>query len=158
MACGGVVVKLFRGDETPDIGKLIVSLARECGASGAGALAVFVGFVKGVVDGRRVEYLEYEVYEPIAIEVLERIGHSVLEKYEGVKSVHIYHCVGRAEPGELTLAVLVVGVSRKEAMEALKEVVERVKHEPPIYKLEAREDGRFWVIGDGVRIAGKESG
>ena len=155
LACGGVVVRLFRGNDVPDIGRLVVELERECSVFGAGALALFIGFVKGVVDGKRVMYLEYEAYESVAVEVLRRIGLSVLEKYDGVKSVHIYHRVGRAKPGELALAVLVVGVSRKEAMEALKEVVERVKHEPPIYKLEVREDGRFWVLGDGVRIAGK---
>ena len=155
MACGGVIVRLFRDNEVPNIGRLVAELAKECSVSGAGALALFIGFVKGVVDGKRVMYLEYEAYEPIAVEVLRRIGLNILEKYEGVKSVHIYHRVGRARPGEPTLAVLVVGVSRKEAMEALREVVEKVKHEPPIYKLEVREDGRFWVLGDGVRIAGK---
>ena len=157
LVCGGVVVRLFRDGEAPNISRLVTELARECGVSGAGALALFMGFVKGVVDGKHVEYLEYEAYEPVAVDVLGRIGGSILEKYKGVKSVHIYHRVGRAGVGEITLIVLVVGVSRREAIEALKEVVERVKHEPPIYKLEVREDGRFWVIGDGVRIAGEES-
>jgi len=155
LACEGVVVRLFRDDEVPDIGELVTELARECGVSGAGALALFVGFVKGVVDGKHVEYLEYEAYEPVAVEVLELIGRSILEKYKSVKSIHIYHRVGRARPGELTLVALVVGVSRKDTMETLREVVERVKHEPPIYKLEVREDGRFWVMGDGVRVTGK---
>ena len=48
--------------------------------------------------------------------------------------------------------VFVAANNRVRAFEVLREVVERVKHEVPIFKLEIRSDGEFWVLGDGKRV------
>ncbi len=115
--------------------------------TGPGAVVAFFGFVKGIVDGKRVEELEYEAYEPYATKKIEEIERSI----EGVKKVKIYHRIGRLKPGEPTIYILVAATGRREAFEGAREALERVKHEVPIFKLERREDGEYWVIGDGRR-------
>ncbi len=115
---------------------------------GGGALAVFVGFVKGVVEGRRVESLLYTAHDNYAIRVFQEIARTAIRKYNGIHEIRIIHRLGELKPGSTTLYILVSGVSRSQTIAAMKEVLERVKHEAPIYKLEKREDGEFWVIGD----------
>jgi len=51
------------------------------------------------------------------------------------------------------MIVSIQGVSRKEVLEAMKEAIELVKHTTGIWKLERREDGEYWVLGDGERIS-----
>jgi len=140
-------------------GDLDLSLLRELalryGPLGAGALAVFIGFVKGVVENRNVMELVYEVYEPYASQKLRQLAYEASKK-PGVLAVHIKHRKGAAKPGDITLLVAVVGESRNIAIDTLAQLLERIKHEVPVFKLERREDGEFWVVGDGKRIPRKD--
>lgn len=127
-----------------DLNDEVKKLVKE---TGSGAIVAFFGFVKGLVDGKKVRELEYEAYEPFATKKIEEIERSI----KGVKKVRIYHRIGRLKPGEPTIYILVSATGRKEAFEGAREALERVKHEVPIFKLEKREDGDYWVIGDGER-------
>lgn len=40
--------------------------------------------------------------------------------------------------------------------ETLSRILERVKAEPPIFKLEKRDDGEYYVIGEGRRVKREE--
>jgi len=139
-----------------DLNRMLEELAKHS-AMGAGGLALFIGVVKGVVDGRRVRELEYEAYEPHASRALGEIAREEASR-EKVLDVRVYHRVGRLKPGEPTLYIAVAAVDRKTALEALSRVLERVKHEPPVFKLERREDGEFWVVGDGKRVKRGQGG
>ena len=139
---------IYRGSIVDRVDSL--NLAREVIASvepSVGAVMVFTGIVKGEVGGVRVNTLKYEVYEPYASEALQRIAEDVGRRY-GLKALIIEHCKGVKKPGEQTLAVVVAAKGRNEAFKGLLEAVERVKTEPPIFKLESREDGEYWVIGE----------
>ncbi len=114
-----------------------------------GAIVMFLGFVKGVVNGSKVIKLRYEAYEPLASRKLVEI---VEDECRGVSDVRVYHRVGELSPGEPTIYVFVKAKSRSEAFDTARKVLERVKHEVPIFKLEIREDGEYWVVGDGKRI------
>lgn len=146
-ASGGVNVKvrLFSDDVSLD------DVLEDVVAEGVGAVAIFVGTVKGVVDGRKVYELVYEAYEPYVIGVLERIAKEAISRHN-LHAVHIYHRTGLARPGQKTVVIAVSAKGRKEALEAVSYVLERVKSEAPIYKLERREDGEYWVVGDGKRV------
>ncbi len=145
----GVVVRLT--EDKVDLGRLAGELASTTSMKGAGALVVFMGFVKGVVGGARVKELVYEAHIQYALDKLREIGINAEEKYK-LHEVVIIHRVGRIQPGEPTVYILVAAESRREAFKAAEEILERVKHEAPIYKLERREDGEYWVMGDGRRI------
>jgi len=115
-----------------------------------GAVALFVGRVKGVIPAGRVKSLYYEVYEPHGTRTLKEIAGDAVKKWK-VSSVYIYHKKGEAIPGEPVLFIAVVSPGRREAISALKEVLERVKHEPPVWKLEKLENGEYWILG-GKRV------
>ena len=116
-----------------------------------GAVAVFIGRVKGSVDGKRVRELEYEVMEPQATEALARIWSEEVEKHS-LSTACIYHKKGVATPGEPVLFIAVASKGRREALSALMEILERVKHEAFVWKLEKREDGDYWILGDARRV------
>ncbi len=134
-----------------NVNEVLESLARESAGEGCGAAVVFMGFVKGVVGGRRVKALRYEAHEAYALSKLREIGEDAVRRF-GVRDVIILHRVGEALPGEPTVYVVVTAEGRREAFEAAIHVLERVKHEAPIYKLEVREDGEYWVIGERRRM------
>ena len=109
-----------------------------------GAIAIFVGVVRGVSDGERVLRLEYEAHEALAPKVLSRLIEEVKKKY-GLIDVIAEHRVGDVPVGGDVMYVLVASKHRKEAFEALAELVDRIKHETPIWKKEVTEKGARYV-------------
>lgn len=139
--------KLVR--EEIDLNELVREVARRNSRRGSGAIAIFVGVVKGVVDEDPVVSLEYEAYQPYAEEKLEQIARE--EEGDNIDEVRIYHRIGSLGPGEPTIYIVVAGKSRIDAISSIRRLVERVKHEVPIFKLERRSSGEYWVLGDGKR-------
>lgn len=111
-----------------------------------GASLFFVGTVRRNNRGGRVHLLEYEAHERLE-DKLRDIAGEVLSKYN-LDSVSVVHYIGKRRPGDLTFIAAVKAVSRKEAFNALIELVERVKHEAPIWKREVRDDGVYWITGN----------
>ena len=109
-----------------------------------GAILVFLGVVRGVSRGRRVLRLEYEAHPELAPEVLRRLIGEVRERH-GILDAVIEHKVGTADVGEPVMCVAVASRHRREGFSALRELVERVKHEAPIWKKEVTEEGAYWV-------------
>lgn len=108
-----------------------------------GATVTFLGTVRDRHQGRRVLFLEYEAYEPMALHRLEAIARAAEERF-GVR-VAVAHRLGRLEVGELALAVAVGAPHRGPAFDACRYVVERLKEEVPIWKKEHFEGGAVWV-------------
>ncbi|MEM4788476.1 MAG: molybdenum cofactor biosynthesis protein MoaE [Ignisphaera sp.] len=146
-ASGGTNIKVSLFSDDISVDRIIEEMVSE----GVGAIAIFVGIVKGVIDNKKVRELLYEVYEPYVTKALERIAEEELVKHS-LYAIQIHHRVGVTRPGQKTVVIAVSAPSRREVFEALREVLERVKLEAPIYKLEKRDDGEYWVIGDGKRI------
>jgi molybdopterin synthase catalytic subunit len=143
-----VDVRLLRQDEKVDLNAIVEKLSKIDLESGA--ISIFIGVVKGSVEGHKVHELVYESAEEAAIEQLKNIATE-----EGVKhslsGVLIWHYTGARKPGEITLIIATIGRSRDEAISAARVILERVKREVPIFKLEKREDGEYWIIGDSTR-------
>ena len=116
----------------------------------AGALAIFIGVVRGETPGgETVKKLELEVYEEKANEVLGNICKE-LRKREGVVDVQIHHFVGEFGVGEDLVYVVVAGAHRQNVFPILEEAVERYKKEAPIFKKEYVIDEKgatksYWV-------------
>ena len=110
-----------------------------------GAIATFVGTTR--VDesgGNVVEYLEYEAYRPMAERKLEQIGAEIKERWV-VGHVSIVHRIGRVDPGEASVAIVVSSPRRGPAFEASRYAIERIKEIVPIWKREVWSDGYVWV-------------
>ena len=133
---------MFQTVEEPiDVGALVVDAFRpDCGA-----VATFVGTTR--VDessGEKVEYLEYEAYRPMADKKLEEIGGEIKKRWE-VGHVTIVHRLGRVEPGEPSVVIVVASPRRVPAFEASRYAIERIKEIVPIWKREVWSDGYVWV-------------
>ncbi len=147
-----VEARLLGPGEEVDLDRLAERLKKA--SPEAGALVIYVGFVKGVVDGKRVERLDYEVYEEYTERRMRRIAEELAERDPRVKAVVIYHRKGSFRPGEDVVYIGVAATTRSAAFQAAREAIDRVKHETGIWKLERREDGAYWVLGEGRRIPG----
>jgi molybdopterin synthase catalytic subunit len=141
--------------DTINVDELVNELLEKTRGYG-GAIVSFIGFVKGIVDNHHVRLLEYTAYEPYASNKLREIVEEEVEKHDLLGAI-VYHRIGSLKPGEPTIYIFVSADTRGKAFKGASEILERVKHEVPIFKLEVRDDGEYWVIGDGRRIARRKT-
>ena len=109
-----------------------------------GAVAIFLGTVRDHNIGRKVLYLEYEAYRPMAVREMARIRNQALERFD-VEGMAIAHRTGRVEIGEASVAVVVTSAHRAAAMEACRYAIDTLKETVPIWKKEFFEGGEAWV-------------
>ena len=110
----------------------------------AGAIVTFVGTTRDNTAGRRVLFLDYEAYRPMADQQLERVADEMRDRWD-LTGVAIYHRLGKLEIGEASLIVAVSSAHRKEAFEACAFSIDRIKQIVPIWKKEFFEGGEVWV-------------
>ena len=116
----------------------------------AGAIAVFIGVVRGENnEGQKVVNMTLEAYDEKANETLVNITKELRQK-PGVVDVQIHHLLGEFKVGEEVVYVSVAGSHRKETFDVLREAVERYKHEAPVFKKERiinsrGEEAEYWV-------------
>jgi molybdopterin synthase catalytic subunit len=110
-----------------------------------GAISTFVGTTRvDETGGASVEYLEYEAYRPMAERKLEEIGAEIWMRWD-VREVSIVHRIGRVDPGEASVAIVIASPRRGPAFEASRYAIERIKEVVPIWKREVWSDGYVWV-------------
>jgi molybdopterin synthase catalytic subunit len=122
-----------------------------------GAVVVMSGTVRNQTDGKPVVSLEYQAYEPMAIEVFTSIAADIRQTWSDVNRVVIHHRTGRLQIGEISVLVAVGCPHRAEAFEACKYAIDTLKHNAPIWKKEHWADGSSsWVSIGACEAAGAE--
>ena len=121
-------------------------VARIVASADCGAIATFVGIVLDEHGGRRVLWLEYEAYEPLAIKAFARIDEEAGERWPSI-ALAIHHRVGRLEIGEASVVIAAASPHRPEAFAACRYAIERIKQIAPIWKHEHFEGGDVWIEG-----------
>ncbi|HEY5617162.1 MAG TPA: molybdenum cofactor biosynthesis protein MoaE [Vicinamibacterales bacterium] len=116
------------------------------GRPGDGAIATFTGLVRDHNQGRRVRFLEYEAYEPLALRALARIVDEAQAAWPAVR-LAMQHRIGRLEVGEGSIIVAAMSPHRADAFAACRYAIERVKQIVPIWKREHFEGGEVWLEG-----------
>jgi molybdopterin synthase catalytic subunit len=147
---GDVPVKLF--EITPDPISADDVIARLADPA-VGAVATFVGVVRGETDGRQTLHLEYEAYPAMAEAGLAQIGDEVQERWPSIRQVAIVHRVGRLEIGEIVTVIAVSAAHRPEIFDALRFCIDRLKKIVPIWKKEVWADGEEWKSETSPQIA-----
>ncbi len=109
-----------------------------------GAVITFLGTTRDFSEGRNVEYLEYEAYQPMAENMLQQIADELREKWD-IDDFAVAHRVGRVDIGEISLVVALASPHRQQAFEAGGYIVDRIKQIVPIWKKEVFEGGEVWV-------------
>ncbi|BAY49887.1 molybdopterin synthase subunit MoaE [Scytonema sp. HK-05] len=111
-----------------------------------GAVVVMSGMVRNQTEGKPVVALEYQAYEPMAMQVFYQIAAEIRQKWSIVTRVVIYHRIGRLQVGEISVLVAVGCPHRSEAFEACRYAIDTLKHNAPIWKKEHWADGSSsWV-------------
>ncbi|MFB6166171.1 MAG: molybdopterin synthase [Haloarculaceae archaeon] len=128
------------------LGSLVARVKASPRAEQAGAIATFTGRVraKETPDDEPTEYLEFEKYEGVADETMERLCAD-LEEREGVLEVVMHHRTGVIEYGEDIVFVVVLAGHRGEAFRTVSDGIDRLKEEVPLFKKEVTVDDEFWV-------------
>jgi molybdopterin synthase catalytic subunit len=121
--------------------------------AGSGGVVSFIGCVREVAEGKHVDFLEYEAYEPMALAALRQVCDEVSARWP-VNAVAIEHRLGRLEIGEDAVVIAVSCPHRAEAFEACRYAIDRLKEIVPIWKKEHGEGGEVWVGGPTAIEAG----
>lgn len=111
-----------------------------------GAVASFVGLVRGRNLDRDVLFLEYEAYEPLALKAFSRIEEEVHQAWPSA-IVGVHHRVGRLDVGDASIVIAAASAHRADAFAASRYVIERVKQIAPIWKREHFAGGQVWIEG-----------
>jgi len=111
---------------------------------GMGAAVLFIGTVRNNAQGKEVEHLHYEAYEPMAQQQLERIADELCQHHEGLEMA-IEHRTGTLEVGEVAIIIAAASPHRDAAFTACREALERIKVDVPIWKKETSPGGDAWV-------------
>jgi molybdopterin synthase catalytic subunit/molybdopterin converting factor small subunit len=120
------------------------AVVREVASEEAGAIATFSGTARRHSRGRVVMYLDYEGYEGMAEETMEKLAAGLKERYE-VQEIAIHHRVGRVELGEPSVVIAVSAAHRADALAACKDAIDILKVEVPLWKKEVYEGGEEWI-------------
>jgi molybdopterin synthase catalytic subunit len=104
----------------------------------------YIGVVRESRGKEKVLKMDYEFHPTLAYEIIGKIIEDLKVKYEIIDAV-VEHRVGKVLVGEDIMYVLVASKHRGAAFKALKELVERIKNEAPIWKKEITEKGVYWI-------------
>jgi molybdopterin synthase catalytic subunit len=110
----------------------------------AGAVSVFIGTVREMTGDKQTRFLHYEAYVPMAEKQLEKIGKEIQEKWPQARTA-ITHRIGRLDISDVAVTIAVSTPHRKDAFEASRFAIERIKEIVPIWKKEHYTDGEEWV-------------
>lgn len=109
-----------------------------------GAVVLFLGTVRNSNEGRVVEKLAYEAYEPMAVSELEKLRAGLMGEF-GLTACRIHHRHGELALGDIALAAATCAPHRKAALQAMDALIDRLKQMVPIWKREHFEGGAVWV-------------
>jgi molybdopterin synthase catalytic subunit len=127
--------------ETPlDVAEVVALLDD----SGSGGLTLFVGRVRDHDGGREVTGLEYEAH-PAAAARLREVAERVAAEHD-VARVAAVHRTGALAVGDLAVIVATTASHRGDAFAASRALIDTLKAEVPIWKLQRFADGtQEWV-------------
>ncbi len=128
---GGGLVRRVRVTVAPLDLSAVAAAVRD---PSAGAVVLFEGVT------REVPELDYEAYAEMAEAKLRAIGEEVAAAH-GCSAVALEHRVGTVPLSEPSVIVAAAAPHRSEAFEAARALIDRVKAEAPIWKIEVGEDG-----------------
>ncbi|MCK9283994.1 MAG: molybdopterin synthase catalytic subunit MoaE [Rhodocyclaceae bacterium] len=123
-----------------DIGAEIAALT--AADSTAGAVASFVGLVRG--SGEGVAAMTLEHYPGMTEKSLAAIVAEARQRWT-LNAVRVIHRVGRLLPGDRIVLVAVSSRHRGEAFAACEFIMDYLKTRAPFWKREETDAGAHWV-------------
>jgi molybdopterin synthase catalytic subunit len=118
--------------------------ALRAGDAGVGAVASFVGTVRGAGDGSEVHAMELEHYPGMTERAIEAMIDAALARFD-IRAARVIHRVGRLLPGDQIVLVAVTSAHRGQAFQACEFLMDYLKTQAPFWKKEHGPDGARWV-------------
>jgi molybdopterin synthase catalytic subunit len=112
-----------------------------------GAIVIFDGVVRNHSRNRKTLSLEYEAYEPMALQKLQELAAEARQRF-AIRNVALVHRLGRIEIGESSVLIAVFSAHRAAAFDACRWLIDTLKRTVPIWKKEYFEDGAVWADGE----------
>lgn len=112
-------------------------------AAECGAVVMFHGVVRDHDGGERVRALDYSSHPDAQRFIADIVAEE--QRRSGVRLAAV-HRIGALAVGDAALVAAASAPHRREAFEAVERLVERIKHEVPIWKRQHYADGvSDWV-------------
>ncbi len=112
-----------------------------------GAVVVFEGVARNHSRGRKICFLEYEAYEPMAKKKMLQLAAALRERF-AVTRVVLVHRLGRIDIGEASILIGTSSPHRQAAFDACRHAIDAFKRGVPVWKKEFFEDGSAWAEGE----------
>ena len=106
----------------------------------AGAVVLFSGETRDNSHDKEVAYLEYEAQESMAEKMIADILQQAVAKWNLNVAVAV-HRTGKVSVSETAIVVITAAAHRSEAYAANRFIIDKIKHEAPIWKCEYFTDG-----------------
>lgn len=110
----------------------------------SGGIDVFIGTVRNETKGKKVVRLEFDAYEVMALNEMNKIAQYALSEWP-LQKVVIHHRTGSLAVGEVPVVIAVSAAHRAAAFDACRYIIDTLKQTVPIWKKEVFEDGEIWV-------------
>ena len=107
------------------------------GRGDAGALASFVGSVRDSAHGGEVSALDLEAYPGFTEKQIAQLEADARSRFDVIDTL-VIHRYGRMAPGEAIVLVAALSKHRREALQAIDYLMDRLKTEAPFWKKELR--------------------
>ena len=115
------------------------------GGPSVGGVVSFVGLMRDMNQGDRVQTMTLEHYPGMTEKALETIVAEAIERWELIE-VRLVHRVGEISPRDPIVLVGVASAHRGEAFRACEFIIDYLKTQAPFWKHERTADGRArWV-------------
>ena len=135
-------MKISVQTETFDVG--IETAAMSNGRTDIGAIASFVGLARDTNSGSEVSAMTLEHYPAMTEKTLTAIIDEAQQRWT-LLDVTLIHRVGRLQPGDLIVLVIVASSHRAEAFSACEFLMDALKTRAPFWKKEETSAGERWV-------------
>lgn len=106
----------------------------------AGAIVLFSGETRDSSHGKEVAFLEYEAQQSMAEKMIAAIVQQAIKKWNLNMAVAV-HRTGKVAVSETAVVVITASAHRSEAYAANRYIIDKIKHEAPIWKCEYFTDG-----------------
>ena len=106
----------------------------------AGAIVLFSGETRDNSHGKEVDYLDYEAQEIMANKMISEIILQATTKWDLNIAIAV-HRTGKVAVSETAVVVITASAHRSEAYAANRFIIDKIKHEAPIWKCEYFTDG-----------------
>jgi molybdopterin synthase catalytic subunit len=117
----------------------------------AGGINLFAGTTRAQTSptGQTLLALDYESYEPMAMEQLRALASEARAKWP-IAKLAILHRTGRVKVGEPSVLIAVSTPHRAQAFDACRWLIDTLKERVAIWKKEVWSDGTATWVGGGA--------